>query len=923
MAARGDSLTALEALPLPWDDPAFCAEARALLSFSAYAADILQRYPSLVTRRWREGAMRQATAPLVLESEGDDEASSMRALRQSRHLGQLEILWRDVTGVSDVDGTLRESTLLADTLIAAALEHARSSLARFGSPRTRDGRPQDLIIFGLGKLGGPELNYSSDVDLVYAYGEAGETDGRRAIDCEEYFRRLGTALSRLLTQVTEDGFCYRVDLRLRPYGTAGRIALSANAMEQYFEREGRSWERYAWIKARPIAGDIDGGEEILAALRPFVYRRYLDYGAFDALRRMKAMIRDEVARRDLRDHIKLGSGGIREVEFFAQAFQLIRGGREPKLRTRSLLAALAALEELGEISAETRSQLEAAYRFLRRLENRFQQVADEQTHCPPKGGTLRDAIAASVGLPDWAAVEEVWARHRGLVSGCFETVFEIDDEPDTTPRDRWTRAWLESAGLDDATRLALEGFRATAAIRHLSKQGRQRLDRLMPLLLREVDALPHGRRRVAMERVLEVVESVARRSTYLALMTEQDEVRRQLVSLCARSRWITDRLAHHPLMLDELIDRRVAHTAGSVAEQVERRLESAAGDLELEMEVLREVRDSRSIRTAVDFLDGGSSAEEASWALAETVDALLVVVHRLARRDLCKRHGVLGEGVEGLAIVGYGTLGGRELAFDSDLDLVFLYADVDGARETDGPRPIDALTFYTRLSQRILHLATTQTASGRLFEVDTRLRPNGRSGLLVTSVSAFRSYQEEKAWTWELQALSRARCVAGDERVAAAFEDVRARVLGRVRNPGELAAEIVEMREKMRPQLDRGGNDRFDLKHGRGGRVDIEFLTQYARLRWAAENPDLIPPRGTLAGLRALAAAGHLAADEVGALINAFETYRRIALEHALEQAPTLLPADALAGERAAVVSTWDRLLGEAGPASALSGIDC
>ena len=620
---------------------------------------------------------------------------------------------------------------------------------------------------------------------------------------------------------------------------------------------------------------------------------------------MKAMIRAEIERKGFTDHIKLGHGGIREIEFFAQAFQLIRGGREPALRTRSVLAALEALVHIGEITEDIGRQLTEAYGFLRRLENRFQQVADEQTHRPPDDPALRDAIAMSLGADGWAALEAQWHAHRDVVADCFETVFAPETGEAIPEVDRWVAAWKTGGGWPERWNDPIERFRASSTVRTLETRGRRRLDRLMPLLLEAIDHVDAERQDEALERCLGVITAVARRSTYLAMLTEQPGMLTHLVEICARSRWITDLLSRHPLMLDELIDRRSA--GESAAEHLERRLETAEGDLEQEMEILREVRDSRAIHLAERLLAGQCSVEEASLGLTETTEALLEGIYRLAWRDLAAKHGAPATEFGGLAIIGYGTLGGRELSFDSDLDIVFLYGDdIPATAMTDGRRPIAVSVFFTRLCQRILHLLTTQTASGKLFEVDTRLRPNGRSGLLVSSLSAFRSYQEEKAWTWELQALSRARFVAGDATIGEAFEAIRAAMLERSRDASQLAADVAEMREKMRRARDPGDAQGFDLKHGRGARIDLEFLIQFARLRWSAEDPAVLASTGTLAALRALRDAGHLAPAVADALVDAYVAYRTRTLENALDGRDAVAEPDAFADQRQAVVAAWD-----------------
>ncbi|MDX1571636.1 MAG: bifunctional [glutamate--ammonia ligase]-adenylyl-L-tyrosine phosphorylase/[glutamate--ammonia-ligase] adenylyltransferase, partial [Xanthomonadales bacterium] len=873
-------LAELDRSALPLEDPEFEAGLRSLLAFSEYAFDMVRRYPEAIAADWRDGlfARELAETPLAidLDAAGSDEARAMAELRRARHRALFRILWRDVNGIVDIIQALAEQSLLAEQLTAAALRLAKARLANFGTPRDGDGKALDLVIFGLGKLGGRELNFSSDIDLVYACAGPGETDGARHITAEQYFMKLGTQVSQLLSRVTEDGFCYRVDLRLRPFGDAGRLVLSANAMEQYFQREGRQWERYAWIKARTIAGDHEAGSEILAMLRPFVYRRYLDFGAFESLREMKAMIRAQVERRELVDHIKLGRGGIREIEFFAQAHQLIRGGREPSLRNRSLLATLDALVELGDVPADQAEQLVTAYAFMRRLENRFQQVRDDQTHQPPAATAVRDAIAGSLGFDDWAALEEVWQAHRDYVADAFNAVFADPDVEQAQISDRWSQLWVDPASSEEPATEIIEAFKSGTAVRALGQRSRGRLDRLMPRVLADLEP---GEDSTTLRRILDVIASISRRSTYLTMLTEQDEVRGHLIKLCAASPWLAHKLAAHPLMLDELLARRRTVAASSPLEHLQRRLGTAEGDLELEMEILREVRDSRRIGLAAGFLDGAQDIQAVAQGLSEVADALLQSIYELAWRDLVDRHGQPGGDDPAFAVIGYGTLGGRELLIESDLDLVFLYSGAEEG-QTAGPRSVSNAQFFTRLSQRILHLLTTQTASGRLFDVDTRLRPNGRGGLLVSSMAAFETYQKAEAWTWEQQALTRARWVAGSPKLRDPFDTVRREVLCQNRDTEKLAQDVVEMRDKMRAELDRSDDEWFDLKQGRGGRVDLEFLSQYARLRWSGEHPELLEPRGTAETFRVL---GELdLCERAGRLIDAYYALQRASLGAAL-----------------------------------------
>ncbi|NZA25049.1 bifunctional [glutamate--ammonia ligase]-adenylyl-L-tyrosine phosphorylase/[glutamate--ammonia-ligase] adenylyltransferase [Luteimonas sp. SJ-92] len=894
------------------DAPAAAGRLRRVALASDFAIDTLVRQPQLLLRLLDDDGQAPLPPPAL---RAEDRAGWGAALRRYRAAASTRLVWRDVLGLDDVDDTLAGATRLADGCLQLALAALEEEFAaRHGVVRAASGAPVRLVVFGLGKLGGEELNFSSDVDLVYGYAEEGESDGTRPLAAEQYFARLGQALARLLDEITADGFCHRVDLRLRPFGSAGRVALSFAAMEQYFQREGRDWERYAWQKARPVAGDLDAGARFLDALRPFVYRRYLDYGALDGLRGMKAAIAAEVARKELEDDIKRGAGGIREIEFLAQVLQLIRGGHEPALRERRLQPALRALRDARQIPADSAEALSAAYRFLRRLENRLQMLRDAQTHLLPAEPLERARIAHGLDFRDWDALQRELRAHRGRVAGEFAALLAQRRQQPAVDSDiagYWRAlpeggqaAVLEAAGFAEAQPVdaALRDFVRSPSVRELSDGARERLDRVMPVLLQA--SAPAERPLLAVRRLLALVHNILRRVSYLALLDEQPQALARLIDLVTRSAFLAERVAAHPLLLDELLDARAEGPLPQRAElDAACRAALKRGDLEAVLFALNETRQALSFRVALATLDGRQPAQDSARQLAWLADAVVAVVLELAQRELRSAHG----GIEGarFAVLGYGSLGGEELGIGSDLDLVFLY-DAAGEAQSDGARPLDATRWFARLAQKIVALLGTATGPGRLYDVDIRLRPDGASGLLVSSLASYDEYQRERAWTWEHQALVRARCLAGDDSLCRDFGQVRRAALARVRDPAELRADVAKMRARMRAELDRSGPGGFDLKQGEGGLVDLEFMLQYLVLREAHAHPALLAPRATPALLQAACDAGLLAAATADALVQAHATLLALGLERTLDRRPRLVPeSEPLAATRAAIQQAW------------------
>jgi glutamate-ammonia-ligase adenylyltransferase len=855
----------------------------------------------------------EAAPPMpVLDAGNREEWGAL--LRRHRAATSARLAWRDINGLDDVDATLAGSTALADDCLRIALGALEDDFAeRHGHVRGRDGAPQRLVVFALGKLGGGELNFSSDVDLVYGYEEDGESDGPRPLAAEQYYGRLGQQLAKLLDETTAEGFSHRVDLRLRPFGNAGRVAWSFAAMEQYYQREGRDWERYAWQKARPVAGDLAAGERFLQALRPFVYRRYLDYGALDGLREMKSAIAAEVARKDLADDVKRGPGGIREIEFLVQALQLIRGGREPALRERGLQRSLRALVQAGHIDVAAGDALAGAYRFLRRVENRLQMLRDAQVHALPVDPLDRTRIAVGLGFEDWDALRVALDARRALVAAEFGALLaprRRTGEPNALalywralPEAGEAQA-LVDAGFEDVAGLdaALRDLARAPARRALSDAARARLDRVLPALLDGAAASPQPD--AALRRLLPLLHNILRRASYLALLDEQPAALQRLVSVLARSALLGERLAAHPLLLDELLDARAAGPLPDRAALLDAcKAALAQEDSEAALLALNEIRQALSFRIALATLDARQGAQDSVRQLAWLADAVVAVVLRLALRELEAAHGAL-PGAR-FAVVGYGSLGGEELGFGSDLDLVFLY-ETDGDVVSDGARPLDAARWCARLAQKVVALLGTVTAAGRLFDVDVRLRPDGAKGLLVSPLAGFADYQRQRAWTWEHQALVRARCVAGDTALGVRFEATRAEVLARPRDAATLRDDVAAMRARMRGELDRSAPARFDLKQGEGGLVDLEFLLQFIVLRDAARDAALLGPRDTPALLDAACAAGALGADACAGLRGAHAVLLDAGLRCTLDRRMRLVPEDeAIAAARAAIRDAW------------------
>jgi len=870
---------------------------------------------------------------LNIASSDADAAVVKSELRRYRNRSLLRILWREIQGQADLDETLQQLSLLADRLLDAAMCYAEKQLMpRFGRVRSAAGEVVPMVVLGMGKLGGRELNFSSDIDIIFCFTEDGQTDGARTQSAQEYFTRLSRQVIALLDEVTVDGFVFRVDTRLRPFGDSGPPVVSFAALESYLLKHGRDWERYAYVKARVVG--TQPPEEIAAELndnmiRPFVYRRYLDYGVFESVREMQDMITAEVRRRELQDNVKLGPGGIREAEFIVQALQLVRGGSEPQLQGCEFQKVLPLLVSERGISQPDADEILNSYRYLRRLENFIQAIRDEQTHELPANDIDRARLCLATRSESWDALIVELDRHRHAISAQFNAV-AFRGRSDENPK--WQvfgRLWNTSASASDwskaldskfADELATEivAFASSSAVQQVDSVSGGRLQRFLPILIERI--LESKRPIVALSRTLAVTENILRRSAYLALLNENQNALSRLVDLCARSQYVAGQIARYPVLLDELLDPRI-HSSGvskvDLSLELQQRLGGAGNtDSEAEMQTIAQFQRAVMFRIAVADFNGKLPIMKVSDALTWLAEVVLDEALRVAWNDLIERHGTPHYVVDGtrrtagFGIAGYGKLGGLELSYGSDLDIIFLHDSKGEQQTTDGDKPLNNMMFFGRLVRRLVHFLTTQTGSGELYEIDTRLRPDGRSGFLVSSTDAFERYQEDNAWTWEHQALLRARAVAGSDKIADEFERIRRETLSdRVRRD-QLRDDVIMMRKRMRKELDCSDEKVFDLKHGGGGLGDIEFLVQYLVLKEVGSHPEVITYSDNIRQLDALIAAKILAEDIGERLQDIYRDYRLYLHYLVLDGQKPQCDVGRFTKERNFVKSIWKQRLG-------------
>lgn len=871
----------------------------------------------------------------------DSETTLSRQLRLFRRREMVRIAWRDLAGWSDLDETLSDLTALAETCIQTALDFLyRQACQRWGTPTLADGSPFNIVVLGMGKLGAWELNYSSDIDLIFAYAEDGILTEKKEISYGEFFTRICRSLVKMLDEITVDGFVFRTDVRLRPFGDSGPLIMTFDGMENYYLTQAREWERYAMIKARQVAGDFNTGKQLAAMIKPFVYRRYLDYGAFEELRSLKFQINQELKRKDRMENVKLGPGGIREVEFIGQAFQLIRGGQETALQQREIQVILAVLEELELMPAEDVATLKFAYRFLRRVENHIQQYQDKQTHDLPANPLVQQILAYSLDFEDWDSFKQELDEVRNNVHGIFDEVFSLSEQDNKQQSLQliWTCEADDELALEaladygytapvDSLK-AIVDFKESHAVRRMTSKGAGTLQRLMPALIEGIPAQLQletvaasrehtppslANRDETLKRILDLFEAVAGRNVYLALLAENPDALAQLIKLAAASPWICEYLAQYPILFDELLDSRSLYEPlqkSALSRDLQRELNKIdIQDGEQLMIALRQFKHLNVLRVAAADIMGVIPVMVVSDYLTWIAEAILEQVLERAWQMLAEKHGcppgTLASKAGHFAIIGFGKFGGIELGYASDLDLVFLYDCADGNAVTNGEKPINCGQFYLRLGQKIRHILDTKMLSGVLYEADLRLRPNGDSGLLVTHIAHYEDYLKNHAWTWEHQALVRARFVAGDNDLKASYEAIRTRILALPRDYTELKTQVREMREKMRDNLAAKQTNVFDLKQSKGGIADIEFIAQFGVLAETAKNLALATYTDNVRLLEALKEHGFINAEDATILKKAYCSYRDYGHHQVLQGRSAMAQSDEFVGLRAQVERIW------------------
>jgi [glutamine synthetase] adenylyltransferase / [glutamine synthetase]-adenylyl-L-tyrosine phosphorylase len=916
------------------------AALRKVLSVSNYVADNLPKDASWITAAISSNRISQPIQQAQISQWITDVTASFgatcteeqwsKALRIVRRRAMLHIIWCDVLRLADTLTTTRSVSALADEVVCRSIRFLSPFLqARHGAPIGRSsGVEQPMLVLGMGKLGGYELNLSSDIDLIFTYPESGDTSGPKVITNQEYFIKLGQKLITALDKHTIDGFVFRTDMRLRPYGQSGPLVMNFDAMEEYYQDQGRDWERYAMVKARVMTGEeCSYARELLNILRPFTYRVYIDYSAFESLRSMKAMINAEVRRRGLDMDVKLGPGGIREIEFTVQAFQLIRGGQDKQLQQRELIPVLATLAADGYLPEEAAQELHHAYRFLRDSEHAIQALNDEQTQQLPHDTTEQARMALAMGCDDWPHYLTRLQQHRSAVRYHFaEIVRSEQEDQETSPQQHtWIDLWhgdlsadtrqqldeLSPVMLDAGFQQLLDKFRNSRAVSSMQAIGRERLEALMPMLLQILSQYPQPH--TTLERLLPLLEAVLRRTAYLILLKENPQALQQLIRLCSASPWVAAYISQTPLLLDELLNshnllRRPQHK--ELREELYLRLlRIAEDDLEQQMEQLRQFVRAHKLHAAACEVTGTLPLMQISDYLTFLAEVTLEAVLQLSWQQMISKYGhpVSANGeIEtspNLIIIGYGKVGGVEMSYSSDLDLVFLHNSYAmGSTHADnsaGQRSIDNNVFYTRLGQRMIHILTTQTRSGDIYEVDMRLRPSGNSGMIVATVRAFEEYQKNHAWTWEHQALVRARVLCGDPAVAAEFQRIRQQTLTSLRDPSDLATEVNSMRQKMREQLGSSSGSsatastqKFHLKQDAGGIVDIEFLVQYGVLAWSHQFPELLAVTDNMRLLDTFETVGLLDSQDRQTLQETYLSYRAETHRRALQNQNLILEAE-------------------------------
>ncbi len=926
-----DSLARLEQ-PLP-ENLQFISTLPKVFCCSEFVALTCTRQPQFILDLINSGDLFSAHVSDSYKSQlskytFQNDGELMKILRQFRNTQMLRIAWRDLAGWSELDETLSDLTALAESCIQFTLDYLyQQACNRRGIPVTSNGTEQGLVILGMGKLGAWELNYSSDIDLIFAYQQDGVLTDRKETSYGEFFSRICRQLVKILDEITADGFVFRTDIRLRPFGDSGPVIMTFDGLENYYQTQAREWERYAMVKVRPVAGDTKGGEQFMELIKPFVYRRYLDYGAFEELRSLKQQITQELQRKDRMDNVKLGPGGIREIEFIGQAFQLIRGGQDVALQERRIQHILVLLGEKELISAKDSQQLLSSYRFLRRVENHIQEFQDRQTHDLPKSERDQAILAFSLGYQSWEGFKAMLDQVRVQVHNVFKEVFSMSESAAQMPSTS-TEIWMglahEESSLKGLAQLGylkpeqiyslLNQFKNTSAIKRLTSKGASNLDKLVPkmidMLAKEKNAY------VTLQRLSALFENLAGRNVYLALLAENEKALQQLITLTAASSWISEYLSTYPALFDELLDTRSLYDPldkVALQKQLAQLLENIDfADTEQLMIALRKFKHINVLRIAAADIMGAVPLMVVSDYLSYIAEVILEQAVGIAWHILAEKHGIppdTSEETMRFGVLGLGKLGGIELSYSSDLDLIFIYDYPDNYALTDGGKPITSTQFYATLGQRTRNLLNTQMLSGMAYEIDMRLRPNGDSGLLVSDLNSYEKYLKDQAWTWEHQALVRGRYITGDKETQAKYEAIRHRILCLTRNEADLKQEVREMREKMRETLNKSDKQSFNLKQGIGGITDIEFIVQFCVLAWAEKNPSLTTYTDNMRILDSLAEQELLSQEYVSTLKQAYCIFRDRGHKEALQGKKAIVEQGELVEIRQQVAGIWQAVM--------------
>ncbi len=942
---------------IPHDNPEFFFALKRVFVCSDFVAKNCIHDPDLLGRLIKTNDLKKHYEPdeynnklqnalLALEKDAKSSIHILttriqQILRRFRRYEMIRIAWRDLAGWADLEETMTDLSAFADTCVNLSLSHLyKWQCSKHGIPSSPDGSQQHLVVIAMGKLGARELNFSSDIDLIFAYPEHGKTKkGGTVISNEEFFIRLSRHLFTVISEFTSDGFVFRVDTRLRPYGENGPLVMSFDNMESYYQSQGREWERYAWIKAR-ITGDEDGqGKNLLKMLQPFVYRKYLDFGIFESLRKMKNKISLEVKKKGMQDNVKLGPGGIREIEFFAQIFQLIRGGVTPVLREPCIYKILTALSQNNYIEQNTCDELIKAYRFLRNTEHRLQEFSDQQTHKLPVDSLGKERLAFSMGFMDWESFASHIRRHMEKAHYHFNTLLAKKTIASGIEKDKETKheielkvVWqnltndkksldaLSGLGFDKPAQILrlLDNLQNDPHTRQLSAKGRQRLDRLIPILLIEA-----GRSRLSdsvFNRIIDLIKAIERRTCYIALLLENPAALAHLIKLANISPWIISFLSRHPVLLDELLDPRILYVPPERKElknEIDKRLEMIpSDDLESQIQELCIFKQFNILRVAAADVTGAVKLMRTSDHLTEIAETIVNKVVELAWNSLTEKHGIPTCVIDdteinrGFAVIAYGKLGGIELGYGSDLDLVFLHAGTSGQTK-GGKRPVANSQFFARLGQKIVLILTSHTTAGMLYKIDMRLRPSGSSGPLVSHIESFRNYEIKKAWTWEHQALVRARPISGSIELSEYFKKTRKEALSKYRSKAALQKEVITMRELMHKELLNSETGMFDLINDKGGIIDIEFLVQYLVLLKSHKHNELLKWTDNVRILETLTQTKIIDNDIAVDLKEAFLKYRAAVHRLRLQEKPTIMPEEKFYSLRKRVKNIWEDFLEE------------